>query len=305
MSENQNLKNSKEENPSFKKKQRSSKIMLIVLSLLLVGAIGYIVQLTLANSEQEVAFTKVTDEKQEIINDLELLKKTYDRVLQENTTISEELEAERTKVIQLLEDVQKAETNLTTYKERYRKLENKLTALKKENEQLKAANLVLTKEIDSTKTVLFSEKEHSQILSEQNERLAKDIETASELVVSNVEIFGFNVKKSGKKIKSQKAKKINQLNIEYTVAQNKVAEKGTKSYYIQVVNNRMNVLKQTGKAEFGTQTLAYTLISTFDFEGNTQKVTEQIKVEKLEKGLYFINIFDQDRKIATKQITLE
>jgi len=178
-------------------------------------------------------------------------------------------------------------------------------ALTRENEQLKVINLALTKEIDSTKTALFSEIEHVQILSEQNQKFAKDIETASELVVSNVGVSTLNIKKSGKEIKTNKAKKINWLKIEYTVAQNNLAEKGTKSYYIQVINNRMNVLKQTGKVDFGTQTLVYTLISTFDFEGNTLKVNEQIKVEKLEKGLYFINIFDQDKKIATKQITIE
>jgi len=305
MAENPNLKKNKGEASSLKKKQRLSKITIIVLLLLLVGAIGYIVKLTLDKSEQEIVITKAIDEKQEIIADLELLKETYDRILQENTTISEELEAERTKVIKLLEDVQKAETNLTTYKERYRRLEGKLVALTRENEQLKVINSALTKEIDSTKTALFSEIEHAQILSEQNQKFAKDIETASELVVSNVDVSTLNIKKSGKEIKTNKAKKINWLKIGYTVTQNNLAEKGTKSYYIQVINNRMNVLKQTGKVDFGTQTLAYTLISTFDFEGNTLKVIEQVKVEKLEKGLYFINIFDQDKKIATKQITIE
>jgi len=305
MAENPNLKKNKGEASSLKKKQRLTKITIIVLLLFLIGAIGYIVKLTLDKSEQEIVITKVIDEKQEIIADLELLKETYDRVLQENTTISEELEAERTKVVKLLEDVQKAETNLTTYKERYRRLESKLAALTRENEQLKGINLTLTKEIDSTKTALFSEIEHVQILSEQNQKFAKDIKTASELVVSNLGVSTLNVKKSGKEIKTNKAKKINRLKIEYTVAQNNLAEKGTKSYYIQVINNRMNVLKQTGKVDFETQTLAYTLISSFDFEGNTLKVNEQIKVEKLEKGLYFINIFDQDKKIATKQITLE
>jgi len=305
MPENLNPNKSKEEIASLKRKQQLSKIIIIVLTLLLVGTIGYVVKLSLDKSEQEVVITKITDEKQEIITDLELLKETYDRVLSENTTISEELKAERTKVVKLLEEVQKAEVNLTTYRERYRKLENKLIALTRENEQLKAINLALTKQIDSTKIALFSEIEHSQILSEQNEKFAKDIEIASELVVSNVDVSAFRIKKYKKEIKTNKAKKVNRLKIEYTVARNRVAKKETKSYYIQVINNRMDILKQTGTVKFGTQSLDYTLISTFDFERKTLKVTEQIEIEKIEKGLYYINIFEENKRIATQQITLE
>jgi len=305
MASDLNSKTNKNQTTSDKPNKKLIIATIIVLSVLLLGSVGYIVKLTLDKEEQKTEISKISDEKQEIISDLELLKETCDKAMVENTEMSQELESERTKIVQLLEEVKDAQSSLTLYKERYRKLERKLVALTKENEQLRRQNAILRQEIDSTKSVLFTEIEHSQELSGKNQQLTKTIEDAAQLAISNIEATFVQIKKSGKEVKVKKAKKANRLKINYTVAQNKIAPKGSKSYYLQVINNRMNVLSQSGTADFGSQSLAYTLVSTFDYDNTTLKVSEQIKVDKLEKGLYFVNIFDQDKMIATRRFTLE
>jgi len=303
--DNSSSKTNKEQKTSAKQNKNLTKTIIILLSLLLIGAVGYILKLTFDKEEQKTEISKISDEKQEIISDLELLKESYDKAIAENTEISEELEIERAKINELLEEIKDTQSSLTLYKERYHKLERKLVAITKENQQLIAQNAILKQEIDSTKTILFAELEHSQELSDKNQQLTRTIEDASELVVSNIDISAVQVKKSGKEVKAKRAKKANRLKINFTVAQNKIAQKGSKSYYIQVINNSMNVLSQSGTVNFGSQSLTYTLISNFDYNNATLNVSEQVKVNNLEKGLYFVNIFDQDKMIATQRFTLD
>jgi len=376
------LKKIKEDIFSLKKKQRLNKITTFVSASFLAVSVGYTVKLTLDKNQQEVVITKVINEKQKIVADLGLLKKNYDRVSIEKANVSEELEAERLKVIRFLEEVEKAEVNLSVYEERYRKLDNRISILTKENQRLEMVNLALTREIDSLKAVLSSEAGRLKISpSKQSERTiihvvnpketkyaitkkyniseeelvaqnphiekmlregdtlrislkenvnvlgveekkqpklsisnAKVSEVTSEqkvkvkkarVAVSNVEFSAIQVDKSGKEIPTDKAKRTNKLKIEFTVAQNEAAEKETKSYYIQIINDRKTILSQVGEVNFGSQKLGYTLVSTFDYDKSELKVSEQVNVSGLEKGLYFVYIFDQNKMIASKRIILE
>jgi len=376
------LKKIKEDIFSLKKKQRLNKITTFVSASFLAVSVGYTVKLTLDKNQQEIVITKVINEKQKIVADLGLLKKNYDRVSIEKDNVSEELEAERLKVIRFLEEVEKAEVNLSVYEERYRKLDNRISILTKENQRLEKVNLALTREIDSLKAVLSSEAGHLKISpSKQSERTiihvvnpketkyaitkkyniseeelvaqnphiekmlregdtlrislketvnvleaegkkqpklsisnAKVSEVTSEqkvkvkkarVAVSNVEFSAIQVDKSGKEIPTDKAKKTNKLKVEFTVAQNEAAEKETKSYYIQIINDRKTILSQVGEVNFGSQKLGYTLVSTFDYDKSELKISEQVNVSGLEKGLYFVYIFDQNKMIASKRIILE
>jgi len=375
------LKKIKEDIFSLKKKQRLSKITTSVSALFLAASVSYTVKLTLDKNQQEVVITKVINEKQKIVADLGLLKKNYDRVSIEKANVSEELEAERLKVIRFLEEVEKAEVNLTTYEERYRKLDNKISLLTRENQRLEKVNLALTREIDSLKAILSSDTERSRIASKQSEKTiihvvnpketkyaitkkyniseeelvaqnphiekmlregdtlrislkenvndlsietenkaklsisnAKVYEVSSEqkakvkkarVSVSNVELSALQVDKTGKEIQTNKAKKTNKLKIDFTVAKNEIAEKETKNYYIQVINDKKQVLSQVGEVNFGSQKLAYTVMSSFDYDKSEIKISELIDVSGLEKGLYFVYIFDQNKMIGSKRITLE
>lgn len=87
------------------KSNSSLKAIILVLALLLVASLFYIYQLTSQTTELTTQVTTVKSEKENILKELGDLKATYDAAIAENTTMSDELIAERDKIVNLMEQL--------------------------------------------------------------------------------------------------------------------------------------------------------------------------------------------------------
>ena len=90
------------------KNNSSLKAIILVLALLLVGSLFYIYQLTSKTTELTSQVTAVKSEKENILKELGDLKATYDAAIAENTSMSDELIAERDKIVNLMEQLKKS-----------------------------------------------------------------------------------------------------------------------------------------------------------------------------------------------------
>ncbi|MBC8882530.1 hypothetical protein H9X57_01180 [Flavobacterium piscinae] len=294
--ENQNNNNSK------------LKAIILVLSLLLLASLGYMFKMSSDAKKVETELSSVTVEKETALADLAQLKTTYDATIAENTSMSEELIAERDKVVKLMEELKKAKVDagiLASYKKQIANLQSKMNDLIQENESLKKMNQDLTTEIDSTKTILVEAQQYNQVLTGQNEELSKTVEKASKLSILNLKTGAYKVKSSGKEVATERARRADILKVSFTIAENKVAKSGDKSYYIQVIDSKNNVLGEKKLIEFGDQSLTYSFITTVQYENNTVNVSENLPGENFEKGTYFVNIFDKGELVGKTSFTLK
>ncbi|SRR5690554_364954 len=284
------------------------KAAVVVLSLLLLGAIAYIVKLSGDVKTTNTELTKTVSEKDAVIADLEALKITYDQAIASNTELSDELKAEREKVVQLLEEVKKEKANsasLGNYRKRYQELESKFNALVLENEELKFLNEGLTQAVDSANTMLIEEREYAQTLLGQNEELSKIVDEASKLSISNLKTGAYRVKNSGKEVETERAKRADVLKVQFTIEENKIAKTGDKTYYVQVIDSKMNVLGERQNITFDDQVLTYSFITTIDYNNSKVNVSENLEGENFEKGLYRVHIFDGNELVASQTFTLK
>ena len=284
------------------------KAIILVLSLLLIASLGYIFKMSKDSKEDSEQIVKLTDEKETALADLTQLKITYDAAIAENTSLSEELIAERDKVVKLIEDLRKTKVDsgtLANYKKQISALQAKMNDLIRENDALKKLNQELANEIDSTKTILVETKEYNQVLAGQNEELTKTVEKASKLSILNLKTGAYKVKSSGKEVATEKARRADILKVSFTIAENKVAKSGDKSYYVQVIDNNNNVLGEKKLIEFGNQSLTYSFITTVQYENNTVNVSENLPGENFQKGTYFVNIFDKGELVGKTSFTLK
>lgn len=284
------------------------KAIILVLSLLLLASLGYMFKMSSDAKKVETELSSVTTEKESALAELAQLKLTYDAAIAENTSMSEELIAERDKVVKLMEDLKKAKVDsgtLSNYKKQIATLQAKMNDLIRENDALKKLNQDLTDEIDNTKTILVEAKEYNQVLAGQNEELTKTVEKASKLSILNLKTGAYKVKSSGKEVATEKARRADILKVSFTIAENKVAKSGDKSYYIQVIDSKNNVLGEKKLIEFGDQSLTYSFISTVQYENNTVNVSENLPGENFEKGTYFVNIFDKGELVGKTSFTLK
>lgn len=290
------------------KSNSSLKAIIIALSLLLVGSVVYIFKITSdANTTQGVLNTTKT-EKESVMKDLEALKATYDAAIAENTSMSDELIAEREKVVNLMADLQKSKgdvSSMAKYKKQFFALQSKMKGLVAENDVLKKQNATLTVERDSTVVVLGEAKKFNEVLVGQNEDLAKTVEKGSKLYVTNLKTAAYKIKSSGKQIETEKAGRVDVLKISFTIAENAIAKSGDKTYYVQVIDSKSNVLGDKKTESFGEKTLTYSFTTNVKYENKSVEVSQDLPGKDFEKGTYFVNVFDKNELVSKSSFTLK
>lgn len=287
----------------------SLKAIVVVLALLLAGSLAYIFKMTTDSKAMQTELTTEKTEKAKFLIELEDLKATYDKALAENTTLSDDLEAEREKVINLIADLKKSKGDaieMRKYRSQYNDLNSKMKTLVAENNLLKKKNQVLTTERDSTIVVLGQQKRFNDTLVVQNENLAKTVEKASKLSIMNLRTQAIKVRSSGKQIDTDKASRADQLKVCFAIAANEIAKSGNKSYYVQIIDSKNNVLGEKKVQNFGDMTLTYSFTTTVAYDNKAVDVCEFLdgKGKDFEKGTYFVNIFDQAELVSKTSFSL-
>lgn len=287
----------------------SLKAIVVVLALLLAGSLAYIFKMTTDSKTMQTELTTEKTEKAKFLTELEDLKATYDKALQDNTTLSDDLEAEREKVINLIADLKKSKgdaISMTKYRDQYNSLNSKMKTLMAENDLLKKQNQTLTTQRDSTVVVLGQQKRFNDTLVVQNENLAKTVEKASKLNIMNLRTQAIKVRSSGKQIDTDKASRADQLKVCFAIAANAVAKSGNKMYYVQIIDSKSNVLGEKKVQNFGEMTLTYSFTTTVAYDNKAVDVCEFLdgKGKDFEKGTYFVNIFDQSELVSKTSFSL-
>jgi hypothetical protein len=241
------------------------------------------------------------------MKDLKDLKATYDAAIAENTSMSEELILERDKVVSLMDDLNKSKgdvASMAKYKNQFIALQGNMKVLMAENEGLKKQNTTLTTQRDSTVVVLGESKKFNEVLVGQNEELSKTVEKGSKLTVLNMKTAAYKLKGSGKQVATDKASRADVLKISFTIAENHIAKSGDKTYYVQVIDSKNNVLGETKTIAFGDKVLTYSFVSNVKYENKTVEVSEDLPGKDFAKGSYYVNVFDKDVSVSSTTFTL-
>ncbi len=289
------------------KSSSSLKAVVAILAILLVGSLVYIFKMT---SDADVVKTELKTtltEKESFMKDLQELKSTYDAAIAENTSMSDELIQERDKVVNLMSDLNKSKgdvASMSKYRTQFISLQGNMKVLMAENEGLKKQNTTLTTQRDSTVVVLGESKKYNEALVGQNEELAKAVEIGSKLTVLNTRGSAFKLRSSGKQIETDKASRADVLRVSFTIAENQIAKSGDKTYYVQVIDSKNNVLGDKKTEAFGDNTLTYSFLTNVKYENKTIQVTEDLRGKDFAKGTYFINIFDKDVLVSKTSFVL-
>lgn len=283
------------------------KAIIAILAILLVGSLVYIFKLTSDAKALETTVVETKSEKEDVLKDLAELKATYDAAIAENTSMSDQLIAERDKVVKLMTELKSAKgdnASLRKYRDQFKQMEQKMKNLMQEVEVLKAQNQELTTDLDSTTVVLEDSKKYNQVLVGQNEELAKTVEKGQKLSVTNLKTAAYKQRSSGKQIETDKASRADLLQIAFTIAENKIAKSGDKVYYVQVIDAKNNVLGDKATISFGDTSLTYSFTTTVKYENKTVEVKEQLPGKDFAKGTYFVNVFDKGELVSKSSFSL-
>jgi regulator of replication initiation timing len=268
-----------------------------------MGSLAYVYKLQQDKDAVDSSLSKTLTEKEKFQEELESKIAEYDIAIADNTALKGELEEEQAKIMELLEKIKKSDgsiAELSKFKTQYVKLKREMDNLIAENNVLKANNSKLTKNLDSTNVVLTNAKTANDTLVAKNENLTKTVEKAQRLSVLNLTTLAVKQKGSGKQINTDKASKADVLKIGFTIAENQVAKTGDRTYYVQVIDSKNNVLGEKKTETFGATYLPYSFQKTIKYENKTVQVLEDLSVKNISAGTYFVNVFDKKGELVSK-----
>lgn len=280
------------------------KIVIIVLSLLLVGSLVMMYKMSTDSKQTQ---TQLVSEKDKLMADLKAQKESYDKAIAENTSLSGDLEAERAKIVELMAEVEKSNgevAQLRGFRNKYSQLKKQHDKLIAENKRLVEENASLTTQRDSTRSALDESKRLNDTLTAQNTSKDKVIEKAQKLSITNVRTKTYKKKSSGKLVETDKARRVDVIDVTFTIASNEVAIAGEKIYYVQVIDPRSNVIGEKKTESFNGQSLTYSFITKANFQNKTLDINQTINGDDFAKGNYFVNVFDNGVLVGNSSFSL-
>lgn len=282
-----------------KDRNLSFKIIIILLTLLLMASLFYIYKLS---DRTKRIVLSLREEKSLLLKDLEKSELLLGQTLDNKTALYSQLVLEQKKVKKLIADIKKndvSEAEILKFKKGASNINDRIKVLLRELNNYK-------KKVDSTTVVLAEQKELNDTLSTTNKFLSKKITDASELYYYNLQAKAYKVRNSGEKVETEKARRADILKISFFIAENKLVKAGNNTLYVQIIDSKNNVIgggKKTTET-FGNYSLIYSYTTKVKYNNKTLKIEDELEVEDLEKGLYFINVFDRSTLVLKTTVTL-
>lgn len=260
----------------------------------------------------------LAQEKSLIQNELSEMISRFDTLDIENEELSLQLEASKLKLEQALDSIKTLEVTanlLTHYKSKVQLLKEEKARILNLVNNLETQNKTLQTEVTQSKQQLSSIKVKANTLKETNVKLKKRNETLNKHIVkaSQMQITMLDAKavkrvSKNKVVTTDKAKRTNKLLVEFVIPKNDLITKGKKDIYIQIVNPNNNVVSNKDEAKFGKQSLIYSKKLDVNFNNKDLAVSTFIDADKNEpfkQGVYFVNVFNQDNRLASTSILLD
>ncbi len=245
--------------------------------------------------------------------DFKSMLETYDVLAEKDKGKAEEIEKQKEKIQKLLDEMQ-SNKNMSAYQ---------LAALKKENETLRTImkgyiveidklntlNLQLTSDLDSTSTQLNLTQEERDRLQQENEGQSEIIDKAKKLQAYNFNSGANKAKLGGTMTATNKARNAAQLRASFTISENSVTTKGTKTVYMQIIDpsGKTIQLRSGNTTIVGSKEVPYTNSRDINYSGSSIDVAiyQDLNDTKVAKGNYKVRIYCQDQLIGTDSFTLK
>ncbi|MBD3862104.1 MAG: hypothetical protein ACI9NI_002389 [Olleya marilimosa] len=282
----------------------------VALGIALALFIGTGIYTSTLYKDKQQTEQQLTQEKNDVLNDLNTMVAKYDVALSESQVTNQNLVEARERIQSLIDSLKVSENNVSSlwkYKKKYLALQDEMDILLTENDRLKVENMQLATTLDSTNVRYEESRMFNDSLVVQNTALAEVVENAAVLTTANLKGFGVIERNNGKLIPTERAGRSDKIRVCYTVAKNKLVQSGDKELYVQVIDPKNNILGVNQQIKFGEQTLNYSIISKFNYENGNLDICEFVTNntdDDFEKGRYQVNVFNSNELVSSTEFTL-
>ncbi|MFD1769387.1 hypothetical protein [Sphingobacterium suaedae] len=208
------------------------------------------------------------------------------RMKLENQTVTEaDILAAKKEVAQLKGDVSVLRTSLNE--------------LKMRNELLQRENMDLSDQVSTTGKKIDA-------LSQENNNLKDKVIAASALKVSNIQVNGISVSKKGSIETETRARRVDQLQILFSIADNTLAKGGNKEVFIRVIDPSGNLFGDANNIFYvHGEKLQYTFKDVINFTNNGEEYQFLWPLDKFKKGAYTVLLYNDNAIMGRAGVVLK
>lgn len=307
------------ESPKPQPTKTKEYVIIGILGALLLGSLGY-------NYHQHSKSTQAIENLNIDLKDTERAKAILQQELDDLTAQFEESKAElnvkdsilakrdaeifdkQREIQNILNKSNVTSDELKQAKRLINSLNAEIARFKQEIAQLKEKNdslVAVTDTLQFKQTQLTGELELQKKRADETEHKLR-----STFSVSNYQITGLKVRRSGKEVETDKAKRIDKMRVSFDLDPNPWAESGETVIYIAIYkpDGTLGKFKGASPGQIDTWSsgkVDYSDKVTFNYEtGVKQNISFDWEDYEFPKGTYQINLYQNGMKIGQKSLTL-
>jgi peptidoglycan hydrolase CwlO-like protein len=302
-----------ENQPAQEPKKNSNVIYFLVV--VIVALLGTDVYLYMKKNTSDQKIVYQNDEKTRLQTELDSLEAQIEQVNAGKTKMSAEMQAKndslRSKIKVLRSELAKGKLTveeLSKAQEDVKQLRYFVTKYTADIDELKKENTSLATERDTLKTNLTTVNEKATNLEKQNQDLNNKVTVASAIKVGAASVVGYKVKKNGKESDETKAKNVNKLKINFTVASNAIAVKGSHDVFIRIIDPIGNLITTGDSGTFtaDSQDLQYTYKTSIDYKDDGVNYTvDWMYAQPFQKGTYTVLLYADGYTMGKTSVTFK
>ncbi|MFS4454607.1 hypothetical protein [Maribacter sp. 2304DJ31-5] len=287
----------------------------IILAALVAVVIGILIAFYYSYAQSTAQIDFLEQEKAILVKDLTIMKADVDRLSALNEVNEIELEDSKYKVQQLIDSVGRLTftiDKLREFKTELRRLEAKNDSLKLKNNFLRYNNMLLGDKYEETRRQMEELRANSSSLAEAEAlqrrkilELNQQLKTKSYLKLQYPEAASYRLRGT-RPIKTNKASTIEKIRGCFTIMPDPSEANTEKVLYIQF----LDIDKQVIEDNANTITVngnVYSKRVEVLFTGDEMLVCDYISIPEgsLDEGIYTLNVFEDERLLATSEFQLK
>ena len=303
------------ENNYQKEPVRKDSNKIYFLIAVIVALLGTNAYLFFKDKKSNERIVTLSDERSRMETEIDKIEAELDKANNTNLTLStqmkEEQEIARDKISQLREQLKRGQLTkgqLEKAQKDIQQLRYFVSKYSADIEELKKENAALTTERDSLITTVSSVNAKATELEKQNEDLNTKVKAAAAIKVGNMSIVPLRVKNSGKETDVSRANAAKKLRVNFTVADNAIAEQGMHDIYIRIIDPNGNLMISDNSALFTAdgEELQYTYKTAIEFANDGKVYTvDWTNPNKFEKGMYTVVLYSDGYTMGKANVNLK
>ena len=288
-------------------KDRRNNAIVIILGIILVVMIGlYFMQ----RSEHRTIVKEISAQKDSIQTELNHMVAGYDSLKTDNDTLNQNLTIARTRVRDLLTEVEQTKRisfeKITMYQKEVTTLRGIMRDYIVQIDSLNRKNQMLLAENQEVKEQYKRSETEKQQLNQEKSELEQNLQRAAMLEARDLTVTGLNDRNKETKF----AKRSDLIQVNFTLSKNITAKRGAKNIYIRIMRPNQLLLSKSPDDLFKFEDLKiqFSAMREVNYEGNELPVSiywDNKGEPELTPGEYDIAVFADGNNIGSAKLVLK